>query len=52
MKCRCCNRVAKLFGVYCLKCMATFRMEKKYADNMRAYYRALEYGSGDLWRLL
>jgi len=49
--CRCCGRAAKLVGVYCPKCMQGFREQYAHARQMRAYYRALDFGAGDLWRL-
>jgi len=49
--CRCCGQKARLVGVYCSKCMHAFKKERARDREVRAYYRALEFGAGDLWRL-
>jgi len=48
--CRCCGRLARLIGVYCIKCMQIFKRAKARDKQTQAYYRALAFGSGDLWR--
>jgi predicted nucleic acid-binding Zn ribbon protein len=38
-------------GVYCAKCMARIRADKKRRRQAKAYWVAVENGAGDLWRV-
>lgn len=39
------------FGVYCHDCLAALKRERAQQAAAERYWRAIEAGAGDLWRL-
>jgi hypothetical protein len=45
----CCERQAT-FGVFCGRCLANMKKDKKREKEREAMWKAIEFGSGNLWR--
>lgn len=50
-ECRNCGKSVKLVNVYCPKCMSLFKRDIKRQKENEAYWKAMEMGSGDLWKI-
>lgn len=48
--CNNCGEKPKTFGCFCGKCLANVKKDKKKQKKNEAFWKAMKFGSGDLWR--